>query len=154
MLYRIKADLLTARKAKDKFTAGILGTLVSEGAMIGKDMGNRETTDAEMQKLILKFKKGANDTLELLGASIDNILGSTKENAGKCLELALEIGVYNGYLPTQLSEDEIEKEVGFYLQANDDKANIGSVMGHFRSNFDGQYDGKVLAKITNKVLKG
>jgi len=145
MLKRIKADLLTARKSKDKFTAGILGALVSEGAMIGKNMGNRETTDAEMQKLILKFKKGVSDTISLFEG---------KETAEGMVEgLQKELGVYDQYLPTQLSNEEIEKEIGMFLQTNSEKANIGSIMAHFRKNFDGQYDGKALAKITNGILK-
>ena len=145
MLKRIKADLLTARKSKDKFTAGILGALVSEGAMIGKNMGNRETTNAEMQKLIQKFKKGVSDTISLFEG---------KETVPGMVEgLQKELEVYDQYLPTQLSNEEIEKEIGMFLQTNSEKANIGSIMAHFRKNFDGQYDGKALAKITNGILK-
>jgi len=146
MLKRIKADLLSARKSKDKFTAGILGALVSEGAMIGKNMGNRETTNAEMQKLIQKFKKGVSDTISLFEG---------KETAPGMVEgLQKELGVYDQYLPTQLSNEEIEREIGMFLQVNSEKANIGSIMSHFRTNFNGQYDGKALAKITNEILKG
>ena len=151
MLKRIKVDLLTARKGKDKFTAGILGALVSEGAMIGKNMGNRETTDAEMQKLIQKFKKGVLETMDILGCQFDKF--SENKDPMKCMELSMEAGIYDGYLPTQLTDEEIEKEIGFYLQLNSEKANIGSIMAHFRKNFDGQYDGKALAKITNEILK-
>jgi len=154
MINRIKKDLLKARKEKDKFTAGILGALVSEGAMIGKNHGNRETTDAEMMKLIQKFKKGAVDTLALLGASVENICGCEEKNIDKCTELAFEIGVYNSYLPKQLSEEEIVKEIGSYIQLNSEKANIGSIMAHFRKNFDGRYDGKALSKIINDILRG
>jgi uncharacterized protein YqeY len=152
MLKRIKADLLSARKSKDKFTAGILGALVSEGAMIGKNYGDRETTDAEMQKLIQKFKKGVLDTMEILGCQFDKF--SENRDPMKCTELSMEAEIYDKYLPTQLTDEEIEKEIGHYLQLNSEKANIGSIMGHFKKNFDGRYDGKNLARIVNEILKG
>lgn len=153
LIDKIKKDLLTARKQKDELTKGILTALVSEATMLGKNMGNRETTDTETLKVIQKFKKGAVETLGLLGASIEKICDCPTENSEKCLSIALEIGIYDKYLPLQLTEEEITKKIGVYLQDNSEKVNIGSVMAYFRKNFDGQFDGKVLAKLTNQALK-
>lgn len=139
----LKDELKKARIAKDTFRKMILGTLVSEAVMVGKNMGNRETTDNEVLKLVGKFKKNTLETANLVDPSSDvfALLGD-------------EVAIYDEFLPTQLTDEEITREIGIYLQMNAEKANLGSVMAHFRQNFDGQYDGKALAKVTNEILKG
>jgi uncharacterized protein YqeY len=152
MLKRIKKNLLQARKAKDKFQAGILGALVSEGAMIGKNDGNRETTDQEMLKLIQKFKKGVTDTIELIGCDKNEI--TKNEDPSKCLELFMEVNIYDEYLPKQMDEEEIVKAIGHFIGQSEKNANIGSIMKYFRENFNGQFDGKELSKIAKNILGG
>lgn len=139
----LKGELKKARIAKDILRKNILGTLVSEAVMIGKNMGNRETTDNEVLKLVQKFKKGALETAGLVDS------GSMRY-----AELQDEIAIYDEFLPTPLTDEEIVKEIEMYLQLNPNKSNLGSVMAHFSKNFDGKYDGKELAKVTQKTLLG
>jgi len=143
MIKRLKKELLEARKNKDEKRKSVLTALVSEAVMVGKNMGNRETTDAEALKIIQKFKKGAVETLGLLD------IGSEKY-----LKFQNEISIYDEFLPTQMTEEELKKETLGYLQVNPDKANIGGVLAHFRQNFDGKYDGKELSKLVNEILRG
>jgi len=145
LLEKIRKDLLQARKTGDSFKARILGALVSEGVMVGKNKGNRETTDEEMISLIQKFKKGVFENWKLLGCD--------EKLSEKCLEFGLERGVYNSYLPKQLSKEEIEKEIGVYLQTNPE-ANIGDLMKFFKEEerFKGRYDGKELSRIVRDIL--
>ena len=146
MIKRLKRDLLTARKNKDKFRAGVLGALVSEAVMIGKNNGNRETTDQECLSLIQKFKKGVVENL--------NLTASGHDYFEKRKLLRDEISVYNEYLPKQLTEEEIVKEIGIFIGKDPSHANIGKIMGHFKQKFEGQFDGKELARITKEVING
>ena len=142
MIKRLKAELLQARKDKNATRKTVLGPLVSEAVMIGKNMGNRETTDAEALTIIAKFRKGAIEIKGLVGP-----------NCTAYDEAQAEIEIYNEFLPTELTQEEIVKEIGMFLQLNSEKANIGSVMGHFRKNFDKRYNGKTLSKTINEILK-
>jgi len=44
LINKIKSDSLEARKARQTDTATLLTTLYSEASMIGKNLGNREST--------------------------------------------------------------------------------------------------------------
>ena len=48
LINQIKSDALEARKARQTNTATLLTTLYSEASMVGKNDGNRESTDAEV----------------------------------------------------------------------------------------------------------
>ena len=142
MINKLKAELLQARKDKNGVRKSTLGPLVSEAVMIGKDMGNRETTDNEVLTIVAKFRKGA--------LEIQNTVGP-KHPAFDTAQA--EINIYNEFLPTPLTNEEIVKEIGMYLQVNSEKANLGSIMGHFKKNFDKRYDGKALSKTIQEILK-
>ena len=52
LINQIKSDALIARKARKIDTATLLTTLYSEASMIGKNLGNRESTDQEVLQVI------------------------------------------------------------------------------------------------------
>ena len=66
LLDRIQAASLEARKAKNAETAALLTTLYAESARIGKDAGNRPTTDEETIRVVRKFLKGVDQSLALI----------------------------------------------------------------------------------------
>lgn len=141
ILKQIKKDRMQARKDKDKFTIGILTALEGEVSIVGINNGHRDTTDIEATKVITKFAKGINETIVLIGDS----------NKDKLEELKKELVIYNEYLPTQKTEEELIKEIGLYLQT-EQRPNIGKVMGYLKSNFSGQYDGKMASKLIKELL--
>ena len=55
LLAKLKADSLQARKDGNKVAANLLVTLVSEATMVGKNAGNRDSTDEEVQRVVKKF---------------------------------------------------------------------------------------------------
>ena len=57
LLAQLKKDSLLARKAADGVRATLLSTLIAEAEMVGKNAGNRESTDDEVQQTIRKFLK-------------------------------------------------------------------------------------------------
>ena len=57
LLAQLKKDSLLARKAADSVRATLLSTLIAEAEMVGKNAGNRESSDDEVQQTIRKFLK-------------------------------------------------------------------------------------------------
>ena len=137
LLEKIRADQLQARKEKNTIKASLLTTLVSEAAAVGKNDGNRETTDPEVVSLIQKFIKNIEFTISKI-----NSAGS--ESVPK-----IELDILSDYLPKQMTDQDILDQINIIKQrVSNDKALKGAVMKHFKENFTGQYDSqKVIALI-------
>ena len=137
LLSKIKDDLNNARKASDRVALTILTTLYSEAAMKGKNSGNRESTDEEVTATITKFVKNAK---ELLSHIEDT---ETKD------KVASEIDIYEAYLPSQMSKEELTSVITNIMGVaeGDVIPNIGIVMKHLSANYNGRYDGKLASEI-------
>ena len=69
-----------------------------------------------------------------------------------------EIVVINSYLskvqPKQMNPEEIKSLAMKYIAENNlGKSDLGKIMSYFKSNFDGQYDGKELSVVAKIVLQ-
>ena len=138
---KIKADQLAARKAHNSLASSLLTTLIGEAAMIGKNNGDRDVTDAEVQAVIKKFVKGMDETL-------DYLKDSTSEASATILaEKALLIP----YLPTQMDEEELTKVVE--LIVFEVGGNMGKVMAELKTRYAGKYDGKMASTIVKSVIQ-
>jgi len=140
LVERIKADNLAARKARNIETSTLLTTLYAEVVKIGKDAGNRETTDEETVVVVKKFIKGIDETLHYKGAP-DATLQHEKE-------------ILVEYLPVQLSDDELEEIIrDLVLTMNADSVKqMGSVMSALKSEYNGEYDGMTASKLVKSYL--
>jgi uncharacterized protein YqeY len=132
---------LKARKEHDVRKMKILSALVSEVRAVGKNNGNRETTDQEAIKVIEKFRKGVVETLSLIG----------DKQSEKVEELKEELEIYDSLLPKKMTDQELEREIGLFLGQHPE-ANIGQIMKHLKSNFEGMYDGRRASAIAKDVL--
>lgn len=139
LMQKIKADQLTARKEKS-WKATALTTLLGEAAMIGKNDGNRETTDGECIAVIKKFINNMTETAKLCG--LDD-------------HAAMEIDMLSEYLPQQVSGDalvlaaqQVVLELG--LPSSRD---MGAIMKTMKERYEGLYDGKELSNIVKDILK-
>jgi len=139
LMQKIKDDQLTARKEKS-WKAMALTTLLGEAAMIGKNDGNRETTDPECVAVIKKFIKNMEDTAKLCG--LDD-------------HTAMEIDMLNDYLPKQMENTALVVAVQQIVleHALTGPRDMGTVMKLFKEKYDGQYDGKELSVVVKGVLK-
>ncbi len=117
---QMRKELKEARKAKDKKLTGTLTALVGEVQMVGKNKGNRETNDAETLVVVTKFVKNLKELIQVMK---DNNLSIENEN--------IELKVYEGYLPEQMSKEELEVKIGLYLQTESDP-NMGKIMSHLK----------------------
>lgn len=144
LVEKIKKDSLEARKAKDGLRATLLTTLYSEVVNVGKNNGNRDTTDAEAVAVVKKFMKGADETLSALKATTD-----PRHETVLAEKLVLET-----YLPKQLSEGELKIVVAGLVGALAEKGpkQMGVLMKQLKEQFEGQYDGQLASKLIKEAL--
>lgn len=134
LLQQINQDRNDARKDRNVALAQTLTTLVSACEKPGFDDGKRESTDAEVIAEVKKFYANTLGNTQL-GGLTDFVRN----------EFMLELAVYEKYLPKQLTEVEMHDIITAHFIITTDKALKGKVMGYFKTNYAGQYDGKVLA---------
>lgn len=142
LLAQIKKDQLTARKSKDLIAASLLTTLIGEAEMVGKNDGNRDSTDAEVVAVIKKFVKNANDTLKVLSAT---------DSRGP--NLLAELEILEGYLPAQFTEDDLTRILS-NIQAEifAGPKDMGKMLGLLKARHAGEYDGALASKVAKAVL--
>lgn len=141
LLQKIKNDQVIYRKSKearDKLKAGALTTLYSEAAMVGKNDGNRESTDVEVVKIIKAFIKHIDETLRVC----------PKDAEGRHLFEA-EKKLLERYLPKQLTEDELKTIISVMVIENgyDMPKDMGKIMKSLAGEYPGKYDGKIASAI-------
>ena len=132
---QLKADRVTARKAKDAISISILTTLVGELEGIAKRSGN-EITDNSVIDICKKF---IDNNLITLGFQV------TTESAD---ELMRENVVLSRYIPKQLTADELRSII-----AASGISNKGLIMKHLKANYNGQYDGTVASKLADTLVR-
>ncbi|MDF2435369.1 MAG: uncharacterized protein JWP44_5000, partial [Mucilaginibacter sp.] len=94
ILETIKAAHLKARKEREALASSLLSTLIGDACMIGKNDGNRESTDEEVIKVIKKFIANCQEMMIIVDmAEFDKILK--------------EIDILKSFLPRQLSTEEL-----------------------------------------------
>jgi uncharacterized protein YqeY len=134
----LKADQLSARKSQSHTTISILTTLIGEGVSIGKNSGNRETTDVEMIALIKKFIKNNEEVITALDF-----------NDPRSQTTFLENIILKAYLPKQLTESELRDIIGACVLTGQ---NMGGIMATLKTNHSGLYDGKLASAIIKEIL--
>ena len=144
LMDQIRAAQLEARKTRNATKAGLLTTLIGEAAAIGKNDGNRETSDSEVVAVIKKFIKNIDLTLEAMrgrGRHDDEAVMTTEKE------------ILEKFLPSQLSEDQL-KAIVVALKNEYDAGpkDMGKILGTLKMRHSGQYDGKMASDITKTVL--
>lgn len=131
-----KANLM-AMKNKDMVAKGILPVVINKAMLLNIELKakNQEMVDADVLNIIQKAIKELDD----------EILAFTNANrAEKAEELKAQQDYLRQYLPKQLTAEEIREEIAKLA----DKS-VPSVMKHFKANFNGQCD----MKLVNTVAK-
>ena len=142
LLETIRTEQIRARKARDGVRTSLLTTLLSEAANVGLNDGKRESTDAEVIAVIKKFIKNIDETLAVRASD----------------DLLVERAILEGFLPSQLSEDEllaavvsIVAELELDGQSRSMKM-MGPVMKTLKERFEGQFDGKAASEAVKRTL--
>ena len=131
----ISAERITALKARDSATVTSLGTLLGEAKQIATKKENRDPTDEEILGVVKKTLEGI---AEMLKYENDDL-----KRGGYLLEQSL----FMKYMPTQLSDNEIQ-----VIIENAQLDNIGKIMALFKMHYLGKYDGKVVSAAANKYI--
>ena len=135
-----------AMKAKDSVALASLRSIKNEILKAKTATSNKEDMDkTEELKLVQRLVKQRKD-------SADVYLEQNRKDLADA-ELA-EVEVIEQFLPAQLSEDEIDKEVKAIIQesgANTMK-DMGKVMGMASQKLVGKADGKTISKIVKDNL--
>lgn len=144
LLDQIRKDQLQARKTQNKIAAELLTTLIGEAAMVGKNAGNRESTDTEVKAVIKKFLKNNTETttslhLNLATPLMMEVLQKEKE-------------ILESYLPKQMTEKELKAFFENEIVVSGGKE-VGILMKALKNQRAGQYDGKMAAEVVKELVK-
>jgi uncharacterized protein YqeY len=116
---------------------------MSEVAIVGKNNGNRETTDEEAVKVIKKFIKGINETVDLI------------KDPEKLKLLEMELEIYNSFLPQIMNELETRAAVEKIINALPEKSPkaMGQVMGTISKEYGTLIDRGLASQIVKEMLQ-
>ena len=110
---RITADYMTAFKAKDTTAKNLLSVIKGEIQTIEKNTGVENLSDEDVLKIITKSKKSLDETQSKFPSD----------------ETVAELKILEGYLPTQMSETEIEFRIKQLIEGG--ASSIGDIMKSF-----------------------
>lgn len=144
----IKEDNINSRKLRDSVKSSLLSTLYSEALNVGKNDGNRETTDKETLAVIKKFLDGVLFTIETLQFNSDD----------KILVAIREKDILSTYIekfqPKQLTIEELTDIISGIAATLTDKSpkQMGFIMKKLKDSYDGMYQGNEASKIVKEIL--
>ena len=144
LVERIETDLRSAMKSKDQETLSTLRLLKSDIQYEMTKTGAKEVSDSDTEAVIKKAVKKRQESIVDL------------EKAGRTDEVELEkraIEKLKTYLPEELSEEAINKEIDAVVAANPDETNFGKLMGQVMGRLKGKNaDGALVRALLQKKV--
>ena len=128
IIEKISKDFMSAYKDKDMKKKNFLGVIKTEVT--------KETKTPEDSYVVAKLK-------------------SMVKNAQSTNSLTeYELNIINNYLPTQMTEDVLREKIGDFITKEElsTMKDMGKIMGYLKSNFEGEYDGKLSSTIIKELL--
>ena len=145
----LQKDIMTAMKVamkeKDQLALAALRAVKSELLLAQTSGSNAELTEADEIKILSKLVKQRKDSAAIFSEQNRNDLAEP--------ELA-QAKVISQFLPAQLSEEDIEKEVVATIAqiGAEGMKDMGKVMGIVSKKLAGQADGKTISTIVKAKL--
>ena len=145
---QIEASLSEALKNKDKNVFSTLRLIIAaiKDVKISKKISDVQLKDQEVISILKKMVKQRNDSCEAYKkAGRNDLLDNEKK----------EIQIIEKYLPSQLSESEIEKICKEVIQMNNASSmkDMGKVMGVLKSKYGDVIDFSKASNILKSLLK-
>ena len=137
---RLRSDLTSARKARDKLRTLVLSTILA-------DVHNREIelraelSDDQTVKVLSRGIKQRKDAASQMRAAGRDELAREEE---------AQLTVLSEYLPEGMSEDEVRALVRAAIEDGVDQ--MGMLMGRVMPQIAGRYDGKEANRIVREEL--
>ena len=144
MLETIRKDLKDAMKASDKLKITALRNLVAK--IKAKEIEKGESLDEnEILKVCLSASKQVKESIKQFKDANRNDLVENE---------LLELKVIEGYLPKQLSEEEILIKIKEKISNSgaSSPSDMGKIMGPLMKELSGLADGKIVQKLLIKEL--
>lgn len=144
----IKAAQLEARKAdvKDYTTISLLTTIIGEAEVIGKNAGNRESTDAEVIQVLKKFEKNQMENLKIF----------TERQVSAAIEVAVfELEIIRKFLPAKISDGQIIDDIKFIIGAKGlafEQKSLGVITKSLKEKYGDQFDGQQISTLFKTFL--
>lgn len=140
LVARIQAELNLARKAQDKPTLLLIGTLLSDVRNREIEL-RRDLTDDDAIEVVRRGIKKRRESVEMYAAGGRGDLAAQE---------AAEVTMLERYLPAKVDPAEIRAAVRAAIAAG--AANIGAVMGRVMPAFKGRAEGGELSDIAREEL--
>lgn len=140
LVERLRADLNSARRERDKLRTNVLTMTLSEIKNRQIEMG-REPTEEDVTEVVGRAIKKRREAAEQIRAVGRTDLADREEQ-----EAALLIQ----YMPAQLSEAEVRQLVKDAIDGG--AGNIGAVMGAIMPRVKGKFDGRETNRIVREEL--
>lgn len=142
---KIKADSIVALKNHDSTKVGILRYLISlidKKALQMPPEGMTETEEINVLRKELKNKEESKDIFAK----------ANREDLVK--EVEVEIEVLKGYLPSAMTEEELQKIVSEAVESNsiNGKADFGAVMKEVMGKVAGRAGGEAVSRIVKEEI--
>tara|TARA_B110000116_G_scaffold253412_1_gene250063 strand:+ start:460 stop:903 length:444 start_codon:yes stop_codon:yes gene_type:complete len=137
---RLKADLITARKGRDKLCTLVISTMLSDVRNMEIDQRVDVDDDGVIQILSRGIKQRKDASEQMRAAGRDELADVEDEQAA----------VLRGYLPEGLSEDDVRSIVRQAIADGADQ--MGPLMGRVMPQIKGRFDGGDANRIVREEL--
>ena len=138
-LEQFKKEKIEAMKLRDKDAVSGLNVIITKimNLTIEKRANNQDVLESDIDSLLQKAEKELIEEREgfLKANRMDNVIS-----------LDNQIKVIQKYLPKLLSEEEIKN----IISALEDKS-LPSIMKHFKTNFQGKVDMKIVSNLAKQL---
>ncbi len=143
-LEKLRKDKMQAMREKDKVREGVLSLMMSAILLAEKEK-HAPLTDEEALRFVSREAKQTRDALDMTPESRNDLIE----------ELKKKLEIIEGYLPKQMTEDEIRtailalvEEKGLELSP---KAR-GLIMKEMMAKYAGKTDGKMVSSVLGSML--
>jgi uncharacterized protein YqeY len=140
LLARLTNDLNASRKAQDKASTLLLGTVLSEVKNRRIEL-RRDPADVDVVDVLRKAIKKRRESIEMYEKGGRSDLAEKEKSEASALEK---------YLPPAVSDDELRAAVRAAIAGG--AANIGAVMGKVLPQFKGRAEGGTINSIAREEL--
>ncbi|MDD6258363.1 MAG: GatB/YqeY domain-containing protein [Erysipelotrichaceae bacterium] len=145
LLKQLRKDNMQAMKDHDTIKKGVLSLVISSIALKEKESG-KELSKEEEITCIQKELKQQKDSLAETPASRTDLIDQTNQ----------KIAILEGYLPKQMSEEEIREAIMKIVSDQNlelTKKSQGKIMKTMMSEYKGKTDGKAVNQVLGTLLK-
>lgn len=142
VIEKLKTESMKMRKARDPLASKLVFAL-SEIDKVGKNSGNRETTDDEAIKVIQKIISNIDQTISLLPA-----------NSAVEYDLIREKTILNSVLPQMASDQEVLDFLRVFMTSHSKMSSVpkkGEIMKALRDHFGALADMKRAGQIATDI---